>query len=100
MGAVGSEADGTYTAGDNSFHLKIVDMATLGAIAGIGAAMGVQQNREDADSYERTGTVNGQMQSESWNKSSSRGKFGVVIANRFMIEAEGKAASIDELKAA
>ena len=62
--------------------------------------MGVQQSREDADGYERTGTVNGQMQTESWNKSSGRGKFGVMVGNRFMIEADGSAGSIDELKAA
>jgi hypothetical protein len=100
MGAVGSEADGTYTAGDKSFHLKITDMSALGAIAGLGAAMGVSNNREDANGYERTGTVNGQMQSESWNKGDGSGKFSVVVANRFVIEAEGKAASVDELKAA
>ena len=100
MGAIGSNADGTYTAGDNSFHLKITDMSALGAIAGIGAAMGVSNNREDANGYERTGTVNGQMQTESWNKNDGRGKFSIVVANRFMIEAEGKAASVDELKAA
>ena len=100
MGAIGSEADGTYTAGDKSFHLKITDMSAMGAIAGLGAAMGVSNNREDANGYERTGTVNGQMQSESWNKGDSSGKFSVVVANRFMIEAQGRAASVDELKAA
>ncbi len=100
MGQMGSTAEGTYTAGDKTFKLKIVDMSALGAIAGMGAAMGVSQSREDADGYERTGAVNGQMQSESWNKTSNRGKFGVVVANRFMIEAEGDAANIDELKAA
>jgi Yip1 domain len=100
MGAIGSEAEGTYTAGENNFRLKITDMSALGAIAGIGAAMGVSNSREDADGYERTGTVNGQMQTEQWNKSSGRGKFSIIVANRFMIEADGKAASVDELKAA
>lgn len=100
MGAIGSTAEGTYSSGDNSISLKIVDMSAMGALAGIGAAIGVQQSREDADGYERTSSVNGQMQTESWNRSSGRGKFGVVVGNRFMIEAEGRAASIDELKAA
>ncbi len=100
MGGMGSTAEGTYTSGDNSFTLKIVDMSALGALAGLGTAMGVEQSREDADGYEKTGTVGGQMQTESWSKNSKRGKFGMVIANRFMIEADGKAASIDELKAA
>ena len=84
----------------SSMLLVALIAPALGAIAGLGAAMGVSNNREDANGYERTGTVNGQMQSESWNKSDSTGKFSVVVANRFMIEAEGKAASVDELKAA
>jgi Yip1 domain len=100
MGAMGSQAEGTYTAGDNSFQLKIVDMSAMGALAGMGVAMGVEHSREDANGYERTGTVDGQMQSEAWRKSDQHGKFGVVVANRFMIEAEGTAGSIDELKAA
>lgn len=100
IGQMGSTAEGTYTSGSNSFTLKIVDMSALGALAGLGSAMGVEQSREDADGYERTGTVGGQMQTESWSKTSNSGKFGRVIANRFMIEADGKAASMDELKAA
>ena len=100
MGAIGSTAEGTYSSGDKRITLKIIDMSAMGAIAGIGAAMGVQQSREDADGYERTTTVNGQIQTESWNKASSRGKFGVMVGNRFMIEAQGEAGSIDELKAA
>ena len=100
VGGMGSTAEATYTAGDKSFSLKIVDMAGLGAIAGIGAAMGVEESKEDADGYERVTTSNGQMQIEEWNKTDSRGKFGQMVASRFMVEAEGDAANIDELKAA
>lgn len=100
VGQMGSTAEATYTAGDKSFRLKVIDMSALGALAGMGAAMGVEQSREDADSYERTGTVGGQMRSESWNKTNSRGKYAVVVANRFMVEAEGQANSVDELKEA
>lgn len=98
LGGMGSEASGTYEVGGKSFRLKVTDMAAMGAIAGIGSAMGVTRSREDADSYERTGTVDGRMQSERWNKSTNSGAFSVVVANRFMVEAEGSAASIDELK--
>ena len=100
LGGMGSQAEGTYTQGDKSFHLKVVDLSGLGAIAGIGAAMGVQESKEDANGYSRTSTVDGQMQTEEWNKTNSRGKFGTMIATRFMVEAEGEAGSIDELKAA
>lgn len=100
VGQMGSQAEGTYTAGDKSFRLKVTDMAALGALAGLGAAMGVEQSREDANGYERTTTVDGQIQTEEWNRNDSRGKFGTTIGNRFMVEAQGQAGSIDELKAA
>ena len=98
-GNIGGSAEGTYTAGDKSFRLRLIDMNGLGALAGLGAAFGVEQSREDANGYERTGSVNGQMQTEEWHKD-GRGKFAVTLANRFMIEAEGQAGNIDELKAA
>ncbi len=100
MGPMGSTAEGTYSSGDQSFKLMIADMSALGALAGLGAAMGVEQTREDADSYERTGNVNGRMQTEAWNKSSNRGKFGTIVKERFWVEAEGHADSIDQLKGA
>lgn len=99
-GGMGAQAQGTYTSGDKTIHLKVIDMAALGAVAGIVSGMGVEQNREDADGYERTGTVDGHLQVEKWSKSASSGSFAVQVASRFMIEAEGEAGSIDELKAA
>lgn len=100
MGTMGSTAEGTYSFGDRSFTLRVADMSALGALAGLGAAMGVAQSREDANGYERTQTVDGQMQTEAWNRTSNSGKFGRVVDNRFMVEAEGSAENIDQLKAA
>lgn len=100
VGPMGSTAQGTYTAGDKSFTLRIADMSALGPIAGILGQMGVEQSKEDADSYDRTSSVNGQMQTEAWNKTTSSGKFGTTVNSRFMIEAEGSAGSMDELKQA
>lgn len=100
MGQMGSTAEATFTAGDKNYKLKVVDMSALGALAGMGAAMGVEQSKEDADSYEKTGTVGGQMRSEAWNRTTGSGKYSVVVANRFLVEADGQANSIDELKEA
>jgi len=100
LGGMGSEAEGTYTAGDKSFKLTVTDMGAVGALAALGSAVGVANTREDANGYEKTGTVDGHMQSEQWRKDSSSGKFMVVVNNRFSIEASGEAGSIDELKAA
>lgn len=100
LGQVGSSAEGTYEAGDKRFTLKVTDLSAAGAFAAMGAAMGIEQSREDADSYERTTTVGGNLQTEAWNRSSGSGKFGTVIAKRFLVEADGNASSIDDLKAA
>lgn len=100
MGSMGSEADATYTAGDRSFDLKVTDMAALGGLAGMAAAMGVEHSQQDANGYERVHKVGDQMVSEKWDNSDSTGSYGTSIGNRFYVEADGKAANIDELKAA
>ncbi|WP_098107373.1 Yip1 family protein [Novosphingobium sp. PC22D] len=99
-GTVGTSVEATYTAEERSFDLKITDMHGLGALASMGSALGIEQSREDADGYERTHTVDGAMQTEKWSNSSSRGKFGRIVADRFLVEADGDARNIDELKAA
>jgi len=96
----GSEAEGTYEAGDRSFTLKVSDIAIVGALSGFGAALGLESNRENGTGYERTSTQDGGLVVEKWNKASNEGRYLVVVDKRFLIEAEGEAASIDELKAA
>lgn len=100
MGAGGSQAEGRYEAGDKSFRVEITDMAAIGALAGLGAAFNVQSNRQTDTEYEKTSTVDGRIITERWNSENSEGEFGTTIANRFKVEAEGQAASIDELKGA
>lgn len=100
MGQMGTEAEATYTLGDKSFRLKLVDSSGLGALAGIGSAMGVTHSQEDANGYERANTVDGQMQIEKWSNRDHHGEFTQQVASRFMITAEGEADSIDQLKAA
>lgn len=102
MGAAGmggSHANARYEAGDRNFELSVTDMAAAGAIAAMGAAMNVQSTRQTEDGYERTNTVDGRLVTEKWNKDGN-GEFGMLVKNRFMVQAEGKVASIDELKSA
>lgn len=100
MGPGGAHAEGRYEAGDKSFRVEITDMAAMGALAGMGAAMNVNSSRQTETGYEKTQTINGQIVTEEWDKESGDGKFGTTIASRFMVEASGQAGSIDELKAA
>lgn len=99
MGAMGKGVSATYKSGDKSIKLSVIDSAGLGALAGMAGAMGAEQSHEDADGYDRTKTVNGQIVMEKWSKS-GRGEYAQQIGGRFFISAEGEAGSIDELKAA
>ncbi len=95
---MGSQAQATYQSGDRRFDLRVIDMAAMGGVAGIASAMGVEHSEEDADGYERVFKDGDHMVTEKWSKSGSSGSYGVVVGDRFMIEADGQAASIDELK--
>ena len=102
MGAAGiggSHANARYENGDKNFELSITDMAAAGALAAMGAAFNVQQSKQTETGYEKTSTVDGRLVTEEWNNDGN-GKFGMMVKNRFMVQAEGKVASIDELKGA
>lgn len=99
-GQMGKGVSATYTSGGKSIKLSVMDSAGLGALAGIAGAAGVESSHEDADGYERTSTVDGNIQVEKWNKKDNRGEFTREIGGRFFVSAEGEAGSIDELKAA
>lgn len=99
VGKMGKGAEATYEADGKRIELTIVDSAGLGALANLGAAMGVEQSREDADGFERTSTQDGQLVIEEWNKKSASGSYTRQLAGRFMVKAEGDANSIDDLKA-
>lgn len=98
--AAGAHASARYEAGDDNLQVEVTDMAIAGAFAGLGAALNVQSNKETAIGYERTQTVDGRIVSEKWDKESREGKYMTTLANRFMIEASGRVANIDELKGA
>ena len=95
-----SEAEARYEAEGKGFTLKVMDMTVMGVISGMAGAMGVESNREDADSYERVRSVDGNLVTEKWDRASNRGSFSTMFGKRFMVEAEGHAADIEELKAA
>lgn len=100
MGQAGSGVDGEYKSGDQSYTLKIQDMLVLSGIAGMGAAMGIEQSREDENGYEKIGTVDGQWREETWSNTGKNGTYATMIGNRFRIEASGNVSDIAVLKQA
>lgn len=100
-GLGGSSAEARYGTGDSNMTLKITDLAAAGGLAALGSALNVQSTRQTESGYEKTGTVDGRMTSEKWDNTSKSGSYGVLVANRFMVEAEGSnIGGIDSLKSA
>jgi hypothetical protein len=97
----GSEADATYASGaDRRISLKVTDMGTMAALATLGGAVQVNKQTQTATGYEKISTVNGQMTDESYDNAAKSGKYSVMVASRFMVEAEGDGVAMDDLKAA
>jgi len=99
-GIGGSHAEARYTAGESNVRLELTDMAAVGAIAALGSALNVQSSRQTETGYEKTQTVDGRMVTEEWDSQSKSGKFSMVVANRFMVEARGDNVDMNLLKGA
>lgn len=98
-GVGGSTAKGEYSLGANSATLSVTDMGAMGAIAALGSAFNVQSNKTTSTGYEKAGTVDGRMTSEKWDSGTKHGNYSTIVANRFVVEVDGQADSVDALKA-
>jgi hypothetical protein len=99
-GFSGSNVEAQYTKGDAHLKLSVTDIAAAGSFAAMAGAIGIESNKETANGYEKVGKVDGRLTTEEWDKQSKAGKYGVLVADRFMIEADGQGADMDDLKAA
>lgn len=100
MGIEGSGAEAVYTKGDASLRLQVTDLGAAGALAGMASAFNVKSSSETATGYEKVGMVGGRMTQESYDRAARSGEYGVLVAERIMVQASGDGVSMDELKAA
>ncbi len=95
-----AQAEGVYRAGDAELRVTVVHMGAMGAFAGMAAGMNVQQNRQDADGFERTQTIDGRVYNEEVSNSQRSASYG-VIGRGVAISAEGSnGVSLDQARAA
>lgn len=99
-GIQGAEAEARYSKGDANLRIQIVDMGQAGALAGMAGAFNVKSSKETSTGYEKVGVVDGRMTTESYDRAAKRGEYGVLVGERFMVQARGDNVSMDELKAA
>jgi hypothetical protein len=99
-GMGGSDAEATYQNGDTHITLKVADIAAAGGLAALAGAVNVQEDRETATGYEKVQTINGRLTTEKYDNQAKSGEYSVMVANRFLISADGSGVSMDQLKAA
>lgn len=97
-GMQGSGAEGRYTRGDARLTLQVVDLGAAGALAGL--AGNIKSSTKSGTSYEKIGKVDGRFTQEKYDTASRSGEYGVLVGDRFMVQADGSGVSMDELKAA
>lgn len=101
MGMQMTEARATYmNDAGRSWDLQITDTGTAKGLLALAGWAGIEGENETANGYDKTYHENGRLVHEQWDRSSSRGEYGVVLGDRFTVKIEGEADSIDDLKAA
>jgi hypothetical protein len=99
MGMQISEARADYNSEDGrSVTLQITDTGSAKGLLGLASWAGVEGEQQTDEGYEKTYRQNGRLIHEEWN--GSHGEYTVVLGDRFTVQVNGEASSIDDLKAA
>ncbi len=101
LGIEVSEATADYSDGaGRNLRLELNDTGGAQGLIALANWAGVEQESEWPGGYERDYRADGRMLHERWDGASGTGEFGMIVGERFSVKISGKAASMDELKAA
>lgn len=98
-GLMMAKAEGVYREGDKQVQLEVTDTGGAAGLLGMAAWLGVQGEKEDANRREVTRREGTRIVHEEVDKRGGRNEYTVVLANRFVVSAEGNA-DISALKSA
>ena len=104
MGMNISNANADYSDDENasSIDLKITDLGSISGLSGM-AAYGwylVDIDKEDDNGYEKTITYKGNKGYEKYDNEGKYGELSILVAKRFIVEANGNSVSMDQMKVA
>ena len=101
MGMQMTEARATYmNENGRAWNLEITDTGSAKGLLALAGWAGIEGENETSSGYDKTYHEDGRLVHEQWDRSSSRGEYGVVLGDRFTVKIEGEADSIEDLKAA
>lgn len=104
MGINVSNANANYADEQNtqSIDLKITDLGSVSGLTGF-AAYGwylVDIDKETETGYEKTFTYKGHKGFEKYDNDGKYGEVSILVAKRFIVEANGNSVSMDQIKSA
>jgi hypothetical protein len=104
MGMNISNANADYSDDESgvSIDLKITDLGSVSGLSGL-AAYGwymVDIDKENDTGYEKTITYKGNKGYEKYDNQGKYGELSVLVAKRFIVEANGNNVSMDQIKTA
>ena len=94
-----AEADYADPSG-KQVELEVVDTGGAAGLMGLASWMGVQGERENDERIERTRREGKRMVHEEVSKKGGQNQYTVVLADRFVVNAEGEGVDIGTLKSA
>ncbi len=103
MGVKISEADAEYTTEEgSSIRIKIMDMGSVSGIVGLATAAWAHADidKETETGYEKTTTFSGHKAFEKFDTANNEGELSILVGDRFVVEIEGRAVTMDQMKAA
>jgi hypothetical protein len=100
-GLMVSKAEATYGGGSQRrVKLEISDAGSVGGLVGLAGWAGVQGEKEDDSTSERTHKVGGRLVHEKTSKNGGTNEYAIVLGDRFVVSAESQSVGMSDLKAA
>jgi len=98
-GIMVAKAEATYgDDGDKSITLEVMDSGGASGLVGLAGWANLTGEKEDDSMIERTHKVNGRLVHEMISKDGGNNEFSIILADRFVVTAQGYGVNIDELK--
>ncbi len=96
-----ARAGATYGDGANrTVTLEVVDSGGVSGLVGLASWAGIQGEREDEYSSERTRKVGDRLVHEKISKAGGEHEFAIVLGERFLVSAKGHGIELDDLRSA
>ena len=91
-------ASATYRDGHRSVRIGIGDMAAARGLLSLTALIGAGQSRESDAGYERIRRLDGRLVIEKQDKRSGAAEYGIVVADRFVVNASSANVDVQALR--